>query len=151
MSGETRLFATPAKVKLGPLDAIPDGAARNYVLQLRSGRFHGFVVRRGDSVFGYVDRCPHVGLPLAQELDDYLTPEGGLIRCSWHGALFRVEDGGCVGGPCAGQRLSAWPVSVTFDRPTEGGSKGIGMIITGDLEPDALYSDELGEPTPGDS
>ncbi len=109
---DTRVFATPAGVALGPLDAIADGAARNYVLQLRAGRFHGFVVRRGEAVWGYVDRCPHAGVPLARRLDDYLTPKGDLIACSWHGALFRVEDGLCVGGPCAGARLTAWPIAV---------------------------------------
>jgi len=109
---DTRVFATPAGVKLGSLELIADGAARNFVLQLRSGRFHGFVVRRGDAVHGYVDRCPHMGLPLAQELDRYLTPDGGLIACSWHAALFRVEDGACVGGPCGGASLTRWPVAV---------------------------------------
>ena len=109
---EERLSATPAGVTLGPLDAIADGAARNYVLQMRAGRFHGFVVRRGERALGYLDRCPHAGLPLAQALDDYLTPDGKLIRCAWHGALFRVDDGVCVGGPCTGQRLTPWPVEV---------------------------------------
>lgn len=105
-----RLTATPAGVKLGPLDAIADGGARNFVLQLRAGRFHGFVVRRGDAAFGYVDRCPHMGLPLAQQLDGYMA--GDLIACSWHGALFRPEDGVCVGGPCTSAALTAWPVQV---------------------------------------
>ena len=58
------------------------------------------------------DRCPHMGLPLAQELDRYLTADGALILCSWHGALFRVDDGACVGGPCMGARLPSWPVAV---------------------------------------
>ena len=79
---------------------------------MRAGRFHGFVVRRGDAVLGYVDRCPHAGLPLAQTLDDYLTPDGSLIACSWHGALFDRRDGRCVGGPCAGAALTPWPVTV---------------------------------------
>jgi nitrite reductase/ring-hydroxylating ferredoxin subunit len=113
---DTRIDATPAGVTLGPLSAIPDGGARNYVLQLRAGRFHGFVVRRGDAVFGYVDRCPHMGLPLAQVLDQYLTPGGDLIACSWHSALFAVEDGRCVGGPCGGAALTPWPVVVVEDR-----------------------------------
>jgi nitrite reductase/ring-hydroxylating ferredoxin subunit len=111
-TSEERLFATPAGVKLGPLDAIADGAARNYVLQMRAGRFHGFVVRRGDAAWGYVDRCPHMGLPLAQTLDAYLTPARDLIACSWHSALFAVETGECVGGPCPGTRLTPWPVTV---------------------------------------
>jgi len=109
---DERVFATPAGVRLGPLDLIADGAARNFVLQLRAGRFHGFVVRRGTEVHGYVDRCPHMGLPLAQELDGYLTSDRSLIACSWHAALFRVEDGGCVGGPCGGGSLTRWPVAV---------------------------------------
>lgn len=108
---DARVHATPAGVKLGPLALIPDGTARNFVLQLRAGRFHGFVVRRGDAVHGYVDRCPHAGVPLAQRLDDYLSPSGDLIACSWHGALFRIEDGLCVGGPCVGQHLTPWPVA----------------------------------------
>ncbi|WCT72472.1 Rieske (2Fe-2S) protein [Sphingomonas naphthae] len=107
-----RLWATPAGIRLGPLDLIADGAARNFVLQMRAGRFHGFALRRGDRVHGYVDRCPHMGVPLAQHLDRYLTPDGDLVLCSWHGALFDPETGLCVGGPCAGQRLTPWPLAV---------------------------------------
>lgn len=107
-----RLTTTPSGIALGPLDLIPDGAARNFVLEMRAGRFHGFVVRRGQSVRGYVDRCAHMALPLAQQLDRYLTDDGSLIQCSWHGALYRIEDGQCVGGPCAGARLTPWAVQV---------------------------------------
>ncbi|WP_315760206.1 Rieske (2Fe-2S) protein [Sphingomonas sp. Y38-1Y] len=107
-----RVFETPAGVTLGSIDLIADGAARNFVLQLRAGRFHGFVVRRGHDVIGYVDRCPHMGVPLAQSLDDYLSPDGSRIVCAWHGAVFRIEDGECLGGPCPGTRLTSWPVTV---------------------------------------
>ena len=109
---DDRLHATPAGVKLGPLELIGEGMARNFVLQLRAGRFHGFVVRRGGEVHGYVDRCPHLGVPLAQQLDQYLTPKRDLIACSWHGAVFAISDGLCLGGPCAGTSLTAWPVRV---------------------------------------
>ena len=111
-----RIWETPAGINLGPLDRIADGGARNYVLQIGGKRFHGFVVRRGGAVFGYVDRCPHQGLPLAQQLDQYLTSDGGLIACSWHGAVFTVEQGMCVGGPCAGARLTPWPVKAREGR-----------------------------------
>jgi nitrite reductase/ring-hydroxylating ferredoxin subunit len=107
-----RLHATPAGVTLGPLDFIPDGTARGFVLEMRAGRFHGFVVRRGGQVYGYVDRCPHAGLPLARSLDDYLTPVGELIACGWHSALFDIETGACKGGPCMGASLTPWPVAV---------------------------------------
>jgi nitrite reductase/ring-hydroxylating ferredoxin subunit len=107
-----RLSSTPADVKLGPLGLVADGGARSFVLQIGDGRFHGFIVRRGQTVHGYVDRCPHAGLPLAQTLDAYLSPDSEKIACSWHGALFSIEDGLCVGGPCVGARLAPWPVAV---------------------------------------
>ncbi|MBX3594687.1 Rieske (2Fe-2S) protein [Sphingomonas sp.] len=107
-----RLTATPPGIRLGPVDLIADGAARNFVIEMKAGRFHGFAVRSGDGVRGFVDRCPHMGLPLAQQLDDYLTDDGTLIRCSWHGALFRTNDGACVGGPCAGACLTPWPIAL---------------------------------------
>ena len=44
--------------------------------------------------------------------DRYLTREGDLILCGTHGALFRPDDGLCVGGPCAGKSLTPWPVRV---------------------------------------
>ena len=118
MNDLPRVDATPAGVALGPLELIPDGGARGFVLEMRAGRFHGFVVRRGGAVYGYADRCPHAGLPLAQKLDDYLTPGGDLIACSWHSALFDVETGACVGGPCSGSRLTPWPVEVKEGRVT---------------------------------
>lgn len=113
-----RLTATPAGVNLGPLTQIPDNTARNFVIELRAGRFHGFVVRRGDTAYGYVDRCPHMGLPLAQKLDDYIA--AGNIACSWHGALFDIPTGRCLAGPCPGTALTPWPVRVEA-----------GAIITG--------------------
>lgn len=112
LSPAIRLLATPSGVRLGPLDMIAEGKARNFVLQIGEGRFHGFVVRRGESATGYVDRCPHAGLPLAQQLDAYMTADGALVACSWHGALFDPESGFCVGGPCLGARLTSWPVEV---------------------------------------
>jgi nitrite reductase/ring-hydroxylating ferredoxin subunit len=107
-----RLNSTPPGITLGALDLVPRSGGRNFVVQFSAGRFHGFVVRRERDVFGYVDRCPHMGLPLAQELDRYLTDDAMLIACSWHGALFEPDTGRCVAGPCRGSRLTEWPVHV---------------------------------------
>jgi len=110
--GRARVYRTPPGVRLCRLDALEDPGARNFVLQIGEAFFHGFVVRHGDRVRGWVDSCPHAGLPLAKRLDDYLTERKDLIVCSWHGALFRPEDGRCVGGPCAGASLLPWPVRI---------------------------------------
>lgn len=65
----------------------------------------GFVVRCGAGVRGYVNACPHVGLPLNLSGDHFFDAEGKLLLCQMHGALFRPADGRCVSGPCAGRSL----------------------------------------------
>lgn len=108
-----RVWVTPPDVALCVEDEIADPGSRSFVIQIGVAFFHGFVVRKAGQVAGYVDRCPHQGLPLAIELDRYLTPDGTLILCGWHGAVFEPLSGDCVGGPCAGARLTPWPVAVS--------------------------------------
>ncbi|KQS57317.1 2Fe-2S ferredoxin [Brevundimonas sp. Leaf363] len=108
-----RVWKTPPGVALCAIDDIAEPGSRGFVLQIGEAYFHGFVVRKDGAVVGYIDRCPHAGFPLAIELDRYLTPDGGLILCGWHGAVFDPLSGQCLGGPGAGGRLSPWPVQVT--------------------------------------
>jgi len=91
---------------------LPDPGSRGFVFRDGEAMFLGFVVRIEGEVYGYVDRCPHNGLPLAVTQDRYLTREKDLILCGTHGALFRIGSGACVAGPCAGLALSRWPVRV---------------------------------------
>jgi len=51
--------------------------------------------------------CPHRGVPLEWQPDQFLDPSASLIQCATHGALFLIESGECVAGPCAGQFLTA--------------------------------------------
>lgn len=70
--------------------------------------FQGFVVRTGDAVRAYVNRCPHKALTLNLREHDFLAPVAGggtLLRCVHHGAFFVPENGLCVVGPCAGRSL----------------------------------------------
>ncbi|GAN75906.1 Rieske (2Fe-2S) protein [Acidisphaera rubrifaciens] len=87
---------------------IPDGGARGF--GPAPGGFTGlFAVRRGDTVVVYVNACPHLGVSLDWAPDRFLTADGTRIICSTHGAEFRIEDGHCLRGPCAGDRLTAVP------------------------------------------
>lgn len=72
----------------------------------------GFVVRAGAQLRGFVNRCPHAGHPLNLLPDRFLTPDGALLLCSSHGALFEKLTGFCVAGPCAGRALTPVPLEV---------------------------------------
>lgn len=106
-------LARPAPgARLCALADIADPGAKGFLFRQGEALFLGFVVRRGETVTGFIDRCPHAGMPLALLPNRYLTREGDLILCSSHGALFRPADGLCLGGPCAGKSLTGWPVAV---------------------------------------
>ena len=72
----------------------------------------GLVVRAGAHLRAYVNRCPHAGHPLNLLPDRFLTPDGTLLLCSSHGALFEKLTGYCVAGPCAGRALTPVPLEV---------------------------------------
>ena len=94
------------------LDEIEDGEGRGFILEANGEPQDIFVVREGSAVFGYVNACPHVGTPLDWTPDQFKSEDGIYIQCSTHGALFQIEDGYCIAGPCAGDRLQAIAVEV---------------------------------------
>ena len=70
------------------------------------------VVRRNNRVYGYINRCPHTGGPLDWMPDQFLSLDKRHIQCATHAARFRLDDGVCVAGPCAGDHLTAVPLQV---------------------------------------
>ena len=66
-----------------------------------------FAVRREGKAYVYLNRCPHRGVGLEWRPDQFLDASNSLIQCATHGALFLIEDGECIAGPCAGQSLTA--------------------------------------------
>ena len=105
----------PQGTVLCPLTEIPEPGAKGFDFRVGEAVFGGFVVRKAGLLLGYVDSCPHAGWPLAPLPDRYLTRGAEAIFCGGHGALFRVEDGVCTSGPCAGDRLTPWPVEAGAD------------------------------------
>ncbi len=70
------------------------------------------VVRWGRRVFGYVNKCPHDGVNLDWERNQFLDPNGARLMCGKHGAVFEIGSGVCVDGPCKGRSLT--PVALTI-------------------------------------
>lgn len=58
-------------------------------------------------IYVYQNSCPHLGIQLEWQADEFLDGDSSMIQCSSHGALFRIEDGECLLGPCLGQSLIA--------------------------------------------
>ncbi|HEX5339699.1 MAG TPA: Rieske 2Fe-2S domain-containing protein [Gammaproteobacteria bacterium] len=95
---------------------LPDQEARGF--SFPGARFPDeyFVVRRGDTVYGYRNQCPHAGNFLNWKPDAFLTRDRSLIMCSVHGALFEPGTGYCVAGPCTGRSLDTVRIAVEQDQ-----------------------------------
>lgn len=102
-----------AGTRLCRLDDIAEGATRGFELGSGIDRLDLFVLRRDGRLLAYRNDCPHAGSPLDMPQDQFLTADGRHFLCHTHGALFRVEDGLCVSGPCLGRALT--PIALRVD------------------------------------
>ena len=98
------------------LDDIPQEGTRGFELKTKDGNLAIFLVRQqDDTVVAYKNHCPHLGIPLNWQPDEFLSLEGTHIQCSTHGALFTLEKGLCVMGPCSGEHLESIPIEQRDD------------------------------------
>lgn len=64
-----------------------------------------FVIRYGDQVYGYLNRCAHVPMELDWTEGEFFESSGLYLMCATHGALYEPGTGHCAGGPCRGGKL----------------------------------------------
>lgn len=84
-------------------DEIAEGKSKGFQI----GEQFLFAVRKNGELFVYENSCPHLGIQLEWMPDQFLDMDASMIQCSSHGALFRIQDGECLAGPCQGQSLKA--------------------------------------------
>lgn len=91
------------EVSVCRFDELSDPDSREFNYNEGSGR--GFIVRKGKSVFAYQNYCMHVGHALNWKPNKFLTRDGKHIICAAHGAIYEIDNGLCIGGPCPGKKL----------------------------------------------
>ena len=94
-----------SEVNVCRIEDLDDPGCREFVIGSGDWPFKGFVVRQGDAVHAYQNYCVHQGHPLNWSPDNFLTKDKRQIICSSHGAVYDIESGECVGGPCVGKML----------------------------------------------
>ncbi|NBX92663.1 MAG: Rieske (2Fe-2S) protein [Proteobacteria bacterium] len=100
MNSDFEAVVTLSKKKLAndPSTAVFQVKIKGHILK-------GFVVRRGAGFFAYQNLCSH--LPVTLDLNDnsFFNHEKSHLQCQMHGAVYEMETGLCVAGPCEGARL----------------------------------------------
>lgn len=93
------------------INEIEEGAAKAFSVNDLSI----FAVKKAGEIYVYLNQCPHLSVELEWQEDQFLDPDGTLIQCSTHGALFLIESGQCISGPCAGDKLTQLTIHVNND------------------------------------
>ena len=102
----------PAAVPVCASDALVErGDAVVFEVQQWRQKASAFVMRFEGRVVAYLNRCAHVPTELDWQEGKFLDADRELIICSIHGATYDPLSGHCVGGPCAGGRLTALRVA----------------------------------------
>ena len=100
-------------INVAKLSDIKKGSATNAVIELADGHRHLILTRKAevkswdefDEVNVFLNSCPHTGVRLDWKVGVFLTVDKAHLQCSTHGALFELDSGFCVAGPCINQCL----------------------------------------------
>ena len=94
--GETRLFSWPSPY----------------------GEREGFVIRFGEDLHAYENKCMHLPIPLDYGDGEFWFSAIERIVCKTHGATYRADTGYCDDGPCEGASLNRFDTEIDGDDVT---------------------------------
>ena len=126
------LWLPPSGTVICPANAVGPEQTRGFIIfdPLSTKYLDLIIWHTPDGIRGFVNRCPHLGLPLETFPDRFLNALGDALVCSAHGAHFDAT-GHCLAGPCAGEALVLLELDVrplsraeptVSERPANGGT-----------------------------
>lgn len=74
-----------------------------------------FITQKDGGFLRLSKRMPHLQTELEYLENRFLDQDREYIQCSTHGALFSVETGECISGPCLGDFLEKVNLEVHSD------------------------------------
>lgn len=94
---------------------IEDPGSKSFEVKIKRKTESIFVVHKNGEFFAYLNQCPHTGASLDWQEDQFLDIDKELIQCATHDALFIIDSGECIAGPCAGDSLQPLTLSIHHD------------------------------------
>lgn len=69
-----------------------------------------FLIKTNGECKAYYNECPHIGLALDWDDNEFFSTDFAMLVCKNHGATFSPENGDCLSGPCQGIGLKTIPI-----------------------------------------
>ncbi len=98
---------------LGSFQDMKDSGAKEFVFGKGKSAFSMFVIYYQDTVYGYLNICPHSSLPLNYRKESFLNKDKTYIRCTMHFAEFDIVSGYCIAG--AAEKCYLDPIPIRKD------------------------------------
>lgn len=98
---------------VGALPSFADGQATMVSLPAAipgAPEFKLLVLRQGDHVHAFANRCAHFGVPLAAQAAQLISTPLKSLTCNVHYARYAWATGACEAGECDGEALIAVPI-----------------------------------------
>ena len=92
-------------IPLPVLSLLENNTTKSYTITELTPPVDIILVHHLGKAYAYRDICPHFGVTLNWKPDQYYDYEQRYLQCSTHGALFQIDDGLCIYGPCHGASL----------------------------------------------
>ena len=100
-------------IPLCQTEEISDPGSKSFEIEQGRRKLSLFVVHKDGKFSGYINSCPHTGVNLEWQEDQFLDMDNMFIQCSTHDALFEIDTGLCIAGPCVGDSLE--PVDLVIE------------------------------------
>ena len=94
---------------------IDDPGSKSFEAKIKHETHSIFIVKKNGEFHAYYNQCPHTGANLEWQEDQFLDMDKELIQCATHDALFTIDTGECIAGPCVGDSLKEIPLKITGD------------------------------------
>lgn len=98
---------------VGALPSFTDGQATMVSLPASAAgapELKLLVLRQGDQVHAFANRCAHFGVPLAANTAQLISTPLKSLTCNVHYARYAWATGACEAGECDGEALIAVPL-----------------------------------------
>ncbi len=80
-------------------------AGKEVIFDPQGKRCYLMLFEQAGEILAYHNVCPHQGRNLNYAPDRFLFDPQGQLVCPHHGALFDINSGICLQGPCQGAAL----------------------------------------------
>ena len=99
-----------------PKKKLSNLVARSFETKIAGQIIKGIVIQKDGAYFAYQNLCMHLAVTLDLNDENFFTHDKTHLQCHMHGAMYEVETGFCVAGPCQGTRLKSLELRVEPNR-----------------------------------